>query len=100
MSGCLVRTYSVAWLWSDLEALETWEATLAVSYVSLAARPCSTCSQSECVTHFLNVTFSRGIIGHPRQAGGELSSGWPTEASSLSTTYPFSLLVWWKLGVQ
>lgn len=41
-------------------------------------------------THFLNVTFSREIIGHPWQAGGELSTGWPTEASSLNPTYRFS----------
>lgn len=34
MSGFLVSTYSIAWLWSEWEALEMWEATLTVSYVS------------------------------------------------------------------
>lgn len=43
MSGCLVSRYSIAQLWSEWEALETWEAILAVSYVSLAARVCSAC---------------------------------------------------------
>lgn len=41
MSGCLVSTYSIARLWSEWEALETWEATLAVSYVPRAARVCT-----------------------------------------------------------
>lgn len=44
MSGWLVSRYSIAWLWSEWEALETWEATLAVSYVPLAAWVCNTCS--------------------------------------------------------
>lgn len=44
MSGCLVSRYSIAQLWSEWEALETWEAILAVSYVSLAAWVCSACS--------------------------------------------------------
>lgn len=44
MSGCLVSRYSIAWLWSEREVLETWEATLAVSYVFLAAWVCNPCS--------------------------------------------------------
>ena len=42
MSGCLVSRYSIAWLWSEWEALETWEATIAVSYVPLAVWLCNT----------------------------------------------------------
>lgn len=60
MSGCLVSGYNITWLWFEWEALETWEATLAVSYVPLVARVCSPCSllsihkQSKlwCVNHF------------------------------------------------
>lgn len=44
MSGRLVSRYSIARLWSEWEASETWEATLAVSYVFRAARVCNTCS--------------------------------------------------------
>lgn len=44
MSGCLVSRYSIPRLWSEWKALETWEATLAVSYVSLAAWVCTACS--------------------------------------------------------
>ena len=44
MSGRLVSRYNVARLWSEWEAAETWEATLAVSYVSRATRVCGACS--------------------------------------------------------
>lgn len=44
MSNCLVSRYSIARLWFEWEALETREATLAASYVFLAARVCNPCS--------------------------------------------------------
>lgn len=68
MSGCLVSRYSIAGLWSEWEAPETWEAILAVSYVSLATRECSACSlltfanRESCglsiISFFSKVTFS------------------------------------------
>lgn len=62
MSGGLVSRCSVSRLWSELEALESWKATLAVSYVSLAACVCCTCSilgvQQQSVL-WLNACFSR-----------------------------------------
>ncbi len=95
MSGCLVSRYSVARLWSEWEALETWEATLAVSYVFRAAWLCSTCSllsirqQSKLwlVSHFFRVTFSWEIIGHAGQGCVPLAS--LLQALPLSPTYCF-----------
>lgn len=93
MSGRLVSRYSIARLWSEWEALETWEATIAVSYVSLAARLCNTCSllsihqQSKLwpVNHFFRVTFSLSTIGLMGQGCVPLDS--PQQALPFSPTY-------------
>lgn len=96
MSGCLVSRYSIARLWSEWEALETWVATLAVSYVSPATWVCCTCSllsihqQSKLwlVNHFFRVTFSLQIIGYLEQGSAPL--GGPLKALPPSPTYRFS----------
>lgn len=95
MSGRLVSRYSIAWLWSEWEALETWEATLAVSYVSLAARVCNACSllsihptvKAVACQSFFRVTFSLEIIGHPGQ--GCVPPDGPLQALPVSPTYCF-----------
>lgn len=43
MSAGLVSRYNIARLWFEWEALETREATLAVSYGPLVARVCDAC---------------------------------------------------------
>lgn len=93
MSGCLVSRYSIAWLWSEWEALETWEATLALSYVPLAAWVCSTCPllsvhqqpKLRFVNHFSSVTISPLIIGRPGQGERALPRS-PPPALPLSPT--------------
>lgn len=108
MSGCLVSRYSIARLWSEWEALETWVATLAVSYVSLAARVCNACSllsihqQSKLwlVNHFSGwhipwrslATRGRGVFH--KTAHCKLSLRAPPIASVNSRT--LCALVWWK----
>lgn len=89
MSGCLVSRYSIAGLWSEWEAPETWEATLAVSYVSLAARECSACSlltfanRESCglsiIFFFSKVTFSFQRLLATR--AGYYSTRRPTQSS-------------------
>lgn len=108
MSGCLVSRYSIARLWFEWKALETWEATLAVSYVPLAAWVCNTCSllsihqQSKLwlVNHFSGwhfpwwslATQGRGVFH--QTAHCKLSLSAPPIASVNSWT--LCALVWWK----
>lgn len=74
-------------------ALKTWEVTVAVSYVSVAAWVCSAFSllsihqQSKLwpVNHFLRVTFCLEMIGHPGQ--GSAPPHGPLKALPFSPTY-------------
>lgn len=77
MSGRLVSRCSVAWLWSEWDALETLKATQAVSYVSpsCTGMQClfpslafSSSSSQSCEPSIISrVTFSSQTIGRAEE---------------------------------
>lgn len=83
MSDRLVSRYSIARLWSEWEALETWEATLAVSYVFLAAWVCNSCS-------LLSIHQQSKLwpVNHYSGADIFLRDHWPPGAGVCSTRQP------------
>lgn len=103
MSGCLVSRYSIAWLWSEWEALETWEATLAVSYVSLAARVCNTCSllsiqQSKLrlVNHFSGWHFPLRSLASRGRGVFHCKLSLSAPPIALVNSWTLCALAWWK----